>query len=118
MTCKLLDIIGREKGAYRKIQKGETHLTGYYHILKRQFKAETKKAKRNYKSKVESESKNNPKAFYQMYKAKAKDSVGPIKDVSNKITDNDLEMCNIFNLQFLSVFTNENKQNSRSKSSF
>ena len=43
-----------------------------------------------------------------MYKAKAKDSVGPIKDLSNKITDNDLEMCNIFNIQFLSVFTNEN----------
>ena len=42
-----------------------------------------------------------------MYKAKAKDSVVPIKDVSNKITDNDLEMCNIFNLHFLSVFTNE-----------
>ena len=29
MTYKLLDIIGRKKGAYRKIQKGETHLTGY-----------------------------------------------------------------------------------------
>ena len=43
-----------------------------------------------------------------MYKAKATDSVGPIKDVSDKITDHDLEMCNIFNLQFLSVFTNEN----------
>ena len=28
--------------------------------------------------------------------------------MSNKITDNDLEMSNIFNLQFLSVFTNEN----------
>ena len=43
-----------------------------------------------------------------MYKAKVKYSVGPLKDVSNKIIDNDLEMCNIFNLLFLSVFTNEN----------
>ena len=40
---KLLDIIGRNKGVYRKIQKGETHLTGYYHLLKRQVKAERKK---------------------------------------------------------------------------
>ena len=32
----LHDIIGRKKGVYRKIQKGETHLTGYCHILKRQ----------------------------------------------------------------------------------
>ena len=34
-----------------------------------------------------------------MYTAKVKNSVEPLKDVSNKITDNDLEMTNIFNLQ-------------------
>ena len=43
-----------------------------------------------------------------MYKAKAKHSVGPLIDFENKITDNDSGMCNILNLQFLSVFTNEN----------
>ena len=42
MTYKLLDIIGRKEVVYRKIQKGETHLTCYYHILKRQAKAEPK----------------------------------------------------------------------------
>ena len=47
MTFKLLDIIGTKKGVYRKIPRGATHLKGYYHILKRQAKAETKKAKRN-----------------------------------------------------------------------
>ena len=69
MTCKLLDIIGRKQGEYRKMQKGETHLTGYYSILKIQVKAETKEAKRNCEIKVASECKNNPKAFYQIYKA-------------------------------------------------
>ena len=43
-----------------------------------------------------------------MYKVKAKHSVGPLKDLENKITDNNSDMCNILNLQFLSVFTNEN----------
>ena len=41
MAYNLLEIIGRKKGAYRKIQRGETHLKGYYHILKRQAKAES-----------------------------------------------------------------------------
>ena len=39
MTYKLLAIIAKKKGVYRKIQKGETHLTGYYQGLKRQVKA-------------------------------------------------------------------------------
>ena len=43
-----------------------------------------------------------------MYKAKAKHSARPLKNLANVITDNVLEMCNILNLQFLSVFTNEN----------
>ena len=42
-----------------------------------------------------------------MYKAKGKHSVGPLKNLANIITDNDLEMCNIFNLLFSSVLTIE-----------
>ena len=69
---------------------------------------EAKNAKRNYEIKVASESKNNPKAFYQIYKSKVKDSLGPLKKLSGEIADGDLEMCSIFNDQFLSVFTKEN----------
>ena len=57
----------------------------------------------NYENKVASESKNNPNAFYQMYKAKLKDSVGHLENLSNKITNNDLEMCNIYIIYSFSV---------------
>ena len=46
MTYKLLDIIGRKKGAYRKIQKGETHLTGYYHIKKKTSQSRGQESKK------------------------------------------------------------------------
>ena len=72
MTYKLLYIIGRKKGVYRKIQKGGTHLKSYYHILKRQAKAETKKAKRNYEIKVASESKITQRPFIKCTKPKLK----------------------------------------------
>ena len=108
MNNRLLDLLGKKKGVYRKVKKGENHLLGYYQNLTRQVKTEIRKAKRNYEIKVANESKYTPKAFYQLYKSKVRDTIGPLKTTTGEMTDDELEMCSTLNSHFRSVFTNEN----------
>ncbi|MBW6351355.1 hypothetical protein, partial [Pseudomonas aeruginosa] len=108
MNNRLLDLLGQKRGIYRKIRKGEINLLAYYQNLSRQVKKDIRKEKRNYEIKVANDSKNNPKAFYQLYKSKVRDVIGPLKTSIGEMTENDLEMCSTLNSQFLSVFTNEN----------
>ena len=44
MTYKLLDIIGRKKGVYRKIQKGETHLKRLLSHIKKTSQSRNQKS--------------------------------------------------------------------------
>ena len=102
----LKDVISKKKGIYRKINRGQTHLTQYFVEISRIVKREVRKSKRNYEKRVAKNSKTNPKEFFQMYKSKVKDAIGPIKTETGH-TDVELDMCKLLNNQFLSVFTNE-----------
>ena len=101
-------LIGQRKGIYRKIKRGENQLRNRYSVLNREVKREIRKAKRDYEIKIARESKENPKGFYQMYRTKNKDRIGPLISESGNITSDNKEMCSILNKYFASVFTKEN----------
>ncbi len=65
LNNRLKHIIGKKKGIYRKIKRGEIQLRNQYIELNRQIKKEIRKAKRDYEIKIANDSKANPKGFYQ-----------------------------------------------------
>ena len=64
LNNRLKYLIGKKKGIYRRVQRGEERLRNKYLDLNRQVKREIRKAKRGYEVKVASESKVNPKVFF------------------------------------------------------
>nr|XP_053638192.1 uncharacterized protein LOC128692900 [Cherax quadricarinatus] len=107
MNNRLKYLIGQKRGIYRQIKRGEGQLRNQYIQLKREITKGIRKAKRYYDVKVTRESKTNPKGFFQVYRSKIRDKIGPLKSSSGQLTDSDKEMCRIFNTYFLSVFTQE-----------
>ncbi len=65
-------------------------------------------AKRNYEIKVARDAKSNPKVFFNTYRTKTRDRIGPLKAEAGEIIDSGEEMSNLLNDYFLSVFTREN----------
>ena len=49
----------------------------------------------------------NPKGFYQLYKAKAKDRIGPFKGMDGSLIENGEKISKELNKYFLSVFSHE-----------
>jgi len=64
---------------------------------------ELRKARKNFESKLAADIKNNPKSFFRYVrsKTKSKDRVGPLKDSSGKILDDEKSMCEQLNTFFL-----------------
>ena len=79
--------IGLKRGLYRRIKRGETHVTGQYNELARKVKKDIRTAKRNYEVKIARDAQKDPKGFYQLYKAKA--CIGPLKGGDGKVIDSD-----------------------------
>jgi len=71
---------------------------------------ELRKARKKFERKLAVDIQSNPKSFYRYVrsKAKSKERVGPLKDSTGKIIDNDSKMCDVLNDFFASVFTTEN----------
>ncbi|MCP4269715.1 MAG: hypothetical protein GY777_29775 [Candidatus Brocadiaceae bacterium] len=111
LNNRLKHMIGKKKGVYRRIKRGEIQLRSQYTELNRLVKKEIRKAKRDYEIKIANDSKVNPKGFYQLYRTKARENIGPLKSEDGHITENVEEMCRILNAYFLSVFTEENLEN-------
>ena len=86
LTNRLKNIIGRRRGIYRKIKRGEYQLRNQYRDLCRQVKRETRKAKRDYEIRIAEESKANPKGFYQLYRTKTRENIGSLKSPEGHIT--------------------------------
>ena len=57
--------------------------------------------------KVAKNAKSDPKAFFQIYKTKNKDRIGPLKK-DDEMIENSEDMSKALNNYFLSVFTHEN----------
>ena len=68
-----------------------------------------REAKRNFEVKLSQEVETNPKSFYAYVrsKSKTKDRVCPLKDNSGNIVAEDVNICNLLNSFFSSVFTKE-----------
>ena len=66
-----------------------------------------RKAKKSFEKKLSENIKNDPKSFYAYVrsKSKAKPKVWPLSDENNSLVDDDVQMCNILNEYFRSVFT-------------
>ncbi|KAK8738331.1 hypothetical protein OTU49_017424, partial [Cherax quadricarinatus] len=111
MNNRLKYLLGHKKGIYRRIKRGEGHLMNQYIDIKRDIKRGIRKAKRDYEIKVARDSKTNPKSFFQVYRTKVRDKIGPLKNNYGHLTDKENEMCSIFNNYFLSVFTQEDTNN-------
>lgn len=69
-----------------------------------------RKAKQNFELKLANDVKINPKSFYSYVRSKSrtKDKVCPLRDEVGRIVVDDVEVCNVLNNYFSSVFTQEN----------
>ena len=94
------DYIGKSKG-------GESQVLGRYNELARKVKKDIRLAKRNYEIKVAREAQKDPKSFYQLYKTKVKDKIGPLKGRDDREIDCAEEISEELNNYFLSIFTEE-----------
>ena len=65
--------IGLKRGLYRRIKRGEAHFIGQYNELDRKVKKDISTAKRNSEVKIARDAQKDPKGFYQLYRAKAKE---------------------------------------------
>lgn len=110
MTDRLKNEIGMKRGLHVRIQRGETHLSRYKELARAVLK-NTCKARRNYEVRIVRESKNNPKGFFQLYRIKVRDRIGPLKIEEGSMIDTAEEMSEALNRYFITVFTKERLDN-------
>ena len=118
---RCLWLTGRVKKAIRKrnkkwkLYKATKKDTDYkkYKECRNSVVTELRKARKTFECKLAADIKNNPKSFYGYVRTvtKSKDRVGPLKDSSGTIIDDDRSMCDTLNNFFASVFTKEDIHN-------
>ena len=106
MTTRLKHLIGVKREVYKKMRNGEVELRNRYNTLARLVKSLTRKAKRQYELKVATNVKSNPKGFFQLYKTKTRDRIGPLKE-GEALLESSKDMSEALNQYFVSVFTQE-----------
>ena len=99
--------IGLKRGLYKKIKEGDTQLGGRYNDLARKVKKDIRNAKRNYEVRIARNAQKDPKGFYQLYKSKTRESIGPLKAINGSLIENGEEISRELNNYFLSVFSQE-----------
>ena len=99
--------IGLKRGLYKKIKEGDTQLGGRYNDLARKVKKDIRNAKRNYEVRIAKNAQKDPKGFYQLYKSKTRESIGPLKAINGSMIENGEEISRELNNYFLSVFSQE-----------
>ena len=110
MTVRLKHYIGMKRGIYKRLKAGEEVLRPQYIELVRTVRKLTRKAKNNYEIKIASQVKTNPKGFFQNYRTKNRESIGPLKTANGELVSSGEEISKILNEYFLTVFTQENMQ--------
>ena len=109
MNSKLKHYIGLKRNVYKKLKAGQEELRAQYNELARTVKKLTRSAKNNYEIKVAKEAKTDPKGFFQVYRTKNRETVGPLKSPEGQLVSSGEEMSGVLNDYFLTVFTHENK---------
>ncbi len=60
-------------------------IIGQYNELARKVKKDIRTTKRNYEVKIARDAQKDPKGFYQLYKAKARDCIEPHKGMDGRL---------------------------------
>ena len=110
MTARLKHYIGLKRGIYKKIKAGDEGLRPQYNELARTVRKLTKNAKNTYELKVARQAKTDPKGFYQLYRTKNRETIGPLKAGDGELVSSGEEKSKIMNDYFLTVFTQETLQ--------
>ena len=79
MNSSIRREIGLKRGLYRRIKRGEVQVVGQYNELARKVKKDIRTAKRSYEVRIARDAQKDPKGLYQLYKAKTKEIIGPLK---------------------------------------
>ena len=106
--------IGNRQKSYRIYLAQPCEETKKIHVNKcRAVKKLIRKAKLQNEERVAAVAKSNPKAFFAHVNSTKpiKSSIGPLKNKEGRIVGNDLEMAEMLNEYFVSVFTEENVSN-------
>ena len=107
-NSNIASVIKERDRAHKKCQQQPSQENIHSHkTLCRKVKKEVRAAKLNEERRVAKESKNNPKEFFAHVNSRkpVKNNIGPLKDENNKIVGEDLEMADLLNKYFASVFT-------------
>ena len=110
MTARLKHYIGLKRGIYRKVKAGDDNLRPQYNEIARTVRKLTKNAKNAYELKVARQAKTDPKGFYQLYRTKNRETIGPLRISDGELVNSGEEMSKIMNEYFLTVFTQETVQ--------
>ena len=92
------------------MKAGEEGLRHQYNELARTVRKLTRNAKNTYERKVASQVKTDPKGFYQLYRTKNRETIGPLRIGDGELVNSGEEMSKIMNEYFLTVFTQETVQ--------
>ncbi|MPC25684.1 hypothetical protein E2C01_018807 [Portunus trituberculatus] len=90
---------------YKRLKAGDEALRPLYHELVRTVKRLTRKAKSEYELRVASQAKTDAKGFFQLYKTKSREEIGPLRTANGEIVSSAEEISRIMNDYFLTVFT-------------
>ena len=108
MTDRLKHYIGLKRGVYKRWKEGDEQLSERYRQISREVRKMTRVAKKDYEIRIAKEAKTNPKGFFQVYRTKNKENVGPLNTSEGDVEETDEGMSRMLNEYFLSVFTKEN----------
>ncbi|KAL7630702.1 UNVERIFIED_CONTAM: hypothetical protein RMT77_019088 [Armadillidium vulgare] len=111
---EIRDSLGNRNRAYKLWKSSPTvENNNIYIAWRRNCKRLIRYFKRNFEINIARESKNNPKKFYNYVnnKSSIKESIGPVLDNNGNLKSNNVEVANILNNFFSSVFTKENLDN-------
>ena len=78
-----------------------------YNDLARKIMKDIRNAMRNYEIKIARDAQKDPKRFYQLCKAKARETTGPLKGMDGSLIDNGEEISKELNnyLLLVSIFS-------------
>ena len=101
-TNSLKNLIGRKRAVFKRL-KSDPNLLEDFRLIQREVKRKIYAVKCGYEDRLADLTKDNPKAFYQYYRAKNKEPLHLLKEDDNLIHDNS-QKAKILNDHFASVF--------------
>ena len=93
---------------YKRVKAGQENYRNQYIELARTVKKLTRTAKKKHEIKVVSQVKTVPKGFFQIYRTRSRELVGPLKIGQEEMVSLGEDMCKVINY-LSSVFTEEDK---------